>query len=275
MKIFFQIILTLLFIALSILFIFTKGIENTLLETEFYEELLEATDISTALKENILISFEEIEPDENLKDIKKTREEVEMTLERVFDREWLNGTALYLVGDLLAYIKGEREIITARVDISTQKRALEQILEDDKEDDNILNEIPDEIVLKDILEDNNFLSKIDVFRAYYDFYRIAIYSLLIALFLIIMVLAKPINGMKWNGFAMISAGLFVLLNLIIYKKVLQTFALDMTDITTNIDNINEINNILVSRFYPVIYFYLIFGILLVLASIIIKKYKKS
>ncbi len=271
MKIFFQIIFTLLFVFLSVFFIFSKGVENTVLETTFYEELLETTDISNLLLTNFLTGVDqEIDNEEETEEMKA---EVETIFKSVISREWLNGTILYLIDDVLGYAKGEKEDITAQVNIKEQKDTLEQILEEGDEE-SILDEIPDEIILKSVLEDNNVLSKLDIFRAYYNFYKISIITSLIALLLIIIVLAKPISAMKWIGYAMTSSALFVFFALMTFENVIKNFAVNLNGMLSGI-NIYEVVDIAISRFHPFIYFYFILGMLLILVNFILKKYKEK
>lgn len=274
MKIFLQIIFTLLFVFLSIFFLYTKGVDNTFFKIDFYEELMSSTDVSNLLIDGILSSFEE---PEDSQEIRRSKEEVRIILEESFTKEWLDAAFLYLVGDVLAYTRGDKDDVTAVLDITHQKQALEQVLESDDDDDDgsFFTEIPDEIILKNILEDNHLLSKIDIFRAYYDFYKIAIFSALIALFSIVMVLAKPLNGMKWNGLAMTSSSLFVILSLLISKNIIQQLAVNFSNMSLDVDNISKLSNIFFSRFYPSAYLFLAIGILLFMASIIIEKKKNK
>lgn len=264
MKTFFQIIFTILFVFSSIFFIFSKGVENTFLEIDFYKELLEKTDAS-----GLLLGIALTDANQNSEE----DFEIENLFSGVVTKEWIDDTLLYLINDIIIYAKGEKEEITAKVNIKEQKDTLSQLLENEEEEI-MLNDIPDEIILKDILEDNNVLYKIDVFRAYYGFYKIAIYSLLVALLIIIIVLAKPLNGMKWIGCSMTFSALFLFLALITFKNVIKQFAVDLNGMLSNI-NVSEVLDIVILRFHPLIYFYFIVGLLLVVISFIIKKYKKK
>ncbi len=226
LKIFTLVILSILFILYSFVFMLNLSLGRTLLNIEHYRNMSEEFDIFSNLHTSLESSFLP-EFDESQQETHGEGEFIVYILGEVFDKDWLEEQFFIALGDILAYTKGERETLTAKIDFSDRQELLEERVEDelnmqegflpieaDMDEMGQEEDLPSALYLKDLLEDEqnkNIFSKIIMIRTYSPIFS---YVILFVFLLLMFLFAGLLGGLKWYGANMLVSGLIFLVFLI-------------------------------------------------------------
>ncbi len=209
------------FIFISNSFLLGNGIDRTILEESFYKDSLDRAEISPLLVD----AFSQV-----IKDApEEGREVIEISLSKALEEEWVRDNFLLIVGDLLPFLKGEKESLTAVINLKERKeifqRKMEEGLPEDVElKEEVLEELPDEIALSEIIEENDFSKEIEsgviLFRQAYNYFNIASLVFLGLLITLFIALAGALGSLKWIGGGMFLTGALTYFNVSLIKGAL-------------------------------------------------------
>ncbi len=204
--------------------------EHTVLNSDYYHDLLNQTDITGdfhgMLEDRLFRDISDQLP-ENLANV------VKAVMITVFDEEWLGEQILIIIDDLLLYIKGEQPSVQAVIDLREKKRKLADTLErsiavlpdqllymmgfDPQALENsvmmIVDEmpLPDQVYVEELLAAEgtypNVLTSLAKIRQFRILYAYLAPAALILLLLLNYLLAGAARAFKWFGAAVITAGI--------------------------------------------------------------------
>lgn len=122
-----------LFVFGGLVFLLGKGMEKTVLEKSFYEDIVEETDLSPILVDGFVNGMEQ-QWDSSTVDLPAEEQEriagiLEDSVSEAVSEEWTEETAILVIGDFLSYFKGEQEELTAVVDLRERKEIIKNNLE--------------------------------------------------------------------------------------------------------------------------------------------------
>jgi len=239
-KLFLLIIFFLLLIPVG--WVFQAGLtaELTVLNSDYYHDLLEETDLTAY--------FQELLHDRLFEDISEQIPEslaivVADALMIVFDEDWLEEQILLMTDDLLLYVKGDQPSVQAVIDLREKKEEVRYNLEtaltllpdqlltmlgfDPQEiggfTEMVVDEmlLPDQIAVKKLLseegEKGDLMTSLIRVRQYRSLYTYLTYAALILLLLFNYLLAGVARASKWIGAAVIASGIsfFMILQLVL------------------------------------------------------------
>jgi hypothetical protein len=129
--------LILLFLAFFVaggIFIFGKGVQETFLQTSFYEEVVDQADISPLLINELLGGVEQ-RAAPRLERLPGNSDQVlrgslRSSFSEALNEEWAEETVLTTVEDGLSYLKGEQEELTAVIDLEERKDIIKSNIEE-------------------------------------------------------------------------------------------------------------------------------------------------
>lgn len=209
------------FIFISNSFLLGNGIDRTILEESFYKDSLDRAKISPL----VVDAFSQV-----IKDVpEEEREVIEISLSKTLEEEWVRENFLLIVGDLLPFLKGEKESLTAVISLKERKeifqRKMEEGLPEDVElKEEVLEELPNEIALSEIIEENDFSEEIKsgviLFRQAYNYFNIASLFFLSFLIILFIILAGTLGSLKWIGGGMFLTGALTYFNVSFIKGAL-------------------------------------------------------
>jgi hypothetical protein len=232
MKRFRVLVLVIIFVLLVATgWVFQAGIsaERTLLNGSFYRDMIERTSLSplihAALQEQLYSEVSTSMP-ANLAAV------VTRVLMTVFDEKWVEEQTLVIVDDLLDYLKGRQDDLTAVIDLRDKKEQLKRgitgaldliprqliiMLGFDPQDleimaDGLINELPmpDELSVKQIIAGNseggNIYHFLDQLKRIRFFYLYLPYPVFLILFFLAIKLAGAAGAFKWCGVAALVSG---------------------------------------------------------------------
>lgn len=137
LKTFILVLLFIVFVVAGGIFTLSKGIDKTFLDISFYEEVVEETEIASTLMSRLVGGIEEQAGSELQKLPAENRQQVKNILESSFssalDEEWAEETLLVAVDDVLSYLKGEQEGLTAVIDLTEEKRVIQNNIQTEVE----------------------------------------------------------------------------------------------------------------------------------------------
>lgn len=124
------VVLFIIFVVAGGIFLLGKGIEATLLQTSFYEKIVREAEVAPVLTDAILEGIEDQAGSEFEQLPAENREEMQRILEDSFSRalteEWAEETLLMVIDDVLSYVKGEQDELTAVIDLSERKAIIQE-----------------------------------------------------------------------------------------------------------------------------------------------------
>ena len=239
-KLFLLIIFLLLLIPVG--WVFQAGLtaEHTVLNRDYYHDLLEETDLTAY--------FQELLHDRLFEDISEQIPEslaivLADALMIVFDENWLEEQILLITDDLLLYVKGDQPSVQAVIDLREKKEEVRYNLEtaltllpdqlltmlgfDPQEigdfTEMVVDEmpLPDQIAVKELLseegEKGDLMTSLIRVRQYRSLYTYLTYAALVLLLLFNYLLAGVARASKWIGAAVIASGIsfFMILQIVL------------------------------------------------------------
>jgi hypothetical protein len=219
-----------------------------------------------------------------------------------------------VIEDVLAYVKGEKEQLTAVIDLEERKelfienvgeqasqesrklyeenKQLEQALEDqqgikirnqlqeqaEKEiGEEFLEEIPDQIILAEVLEEQENSEKIknDIakFQQAYKYFDIVFYAAFILLAGLIIAMTGISRGLKWVGASAACSGLVVLLASFVLRQV-SPLLISNPSLSSEVISAETLVNPFLSMVYPLSLIFIGVGVLFFIAGIISSRFLK-
>ncbi|HMB65237.1 MAG TPA: hypothetical protein VKO42_00020 [Patescibacteria group bacterium] len=308
------VILLVLFIMASGIFILAKGAQKTILQPSFYEHVVEETETAPILMETFIKNVESQAPsgsenlsEEQLQGIKNTAQE---SFSRALSEEWADKTAIKIIEDALAYLKGEQDGLTAVIDLKERKNIirnnLEQTVEEELKNEipeqyqgritpqmknwiqsekeaimsNMLSNIPDQISLAESLEKHpeseQIKKSVASFQKVYNYLNAVLYATLGVLIILMLVVAGFWGGLKWIGSGMIVAGVMLFGGLFGLKQsLLVTLKSGVSDMAITLEKLNLLTKPFFNTLNTIIGIYAGIGLVLLLIGIFVKKYKKG
>ncbi|MFO7807693.1 MAG: hypothetical protein R6V40_04730 [Candidatus Moraniibacteriota bacterium] len=143
-KILMLVISAIFFVVAGSIFILGKGVDKTLLQTSFYEEVIEELNVSSVVKKGILSGIrqqitkmedssgfsmnqtpEQREMEEQEKEMLLA---VESATSQAFSEEWIEKTSITVIDDVLTYLKGEQDELNAVVNLKERKEVVRKEL---------------------------------------------------------------------------------------------------------------------------------------------------
>ena len=239
-KLFLLIIYFLLLIPVG--WVFQAGLtsEYTVLNRDYYHDLLEETDLTAY--------FQELLHDRLFEDISEQIPEslaivLADALMIVFDENWLEEQILLITDDLLLYVKGDQPSVQAVIDLREKKEEVRYNLEtaltllpdqlltmlgfDPQKigdfTEMVVDEmpLPDQIAVKELLseegEKGDLMTSLIRVRQYRSLYTYLTYAALVLLLLFNYLLAGVARASKWIGAAVIASGIsfFMILQIVL------------------------------------------------------------
>lgn len=295
-------LLLLIFAVLGSVFIVGKGLEQTALQTSFYKNVIQETNISSQVLEGIVsgIQSQTLSGIEQLSEEQRQsiRESVEVSFSRAFNKEWMEETTLTIIDDALSYLKGEQDQLTAVIDLEDRKQIIIEELEKEIEKsiqiperatpgirqqveaqkssikNQLLENFPDKIAMADLLEKNpqsaQIKTAVEAFQWGYSYFNPVFYAALIVLAIIMLVIAGIKSGLKWVGAGMIISGVVVAGGLLGGEQFLSSW-MERTIQGLTWEKISPITIPIFNKIYVLASIYAVIGVLLLAANIFIKK----
>ncbi len=298
------IIISIALLFFNSLFLFGSGLQRTVLNYDFYEEVLSETEFSESLVDGLTDEiYESIEEDgTGLDDEMPDEMEEEMlntfvlTLEETFDSEWMDGVILEVINNSLGYIKGDDESL-GYVDISDKKQDFENNLLSNIEESmgGVQPIANDEIQISDFMESNGFPDKIELdhlfgegtdessiddgintFQTIYSLMIITPFIVFSAFLVIFLLIGGVTRGLKWFSSAILVSSAVVALFLMILKlNITKISELLMEGSSFGGGLIQTSLDIFIGKavFFPLVFIILSFIVLV--GTIIFEKIKKG
>ena len=307
-------VLLAIFIVVSGIFILTQGVQKTLLQPSFYENVVEETETAPILMDSLVKGVENQAPSgsENLsaEQQQKIQDTVKQSLSEALDEEWADKTAIKIIKDVLAYLKGEQDGLTAVIDLKERKNIirnnLEQTVEEELKNEipeqyqermtpqmkdriqsqkdaitgDMLSNIPDKISLAESLEKHpeseQIKSSVASFQKVYNYLNPVLYVILGILIILMLALAGILSGLKWIGSGMIAAGVILFGGLFGLKQsLLVTLKSGVSDMAITMEKLKLLTDPFFNTLNTIIGIYAGIGLALLLIGIFVKKYKKG
>lgn len=288
------------------------GIERTVLNINYYHNLNNEVQLSShihqglqeVMPEMMLEGMHEEANEEISKEmVAETKERLSIIVQgfaQVFDEKWLEEQLLIVINDVLALIKGEQEEIAAVISISEGKEQLgphlvqylekippEQLKQMEMQPEmvkymveDIFVEIPDEIVLGEVIEAqgmtqeaNEAISKVQLFKSGFNFVPYILFALIIAGLYLIVGFPRVLT---WFGtLAIISAVIFVTGVMLFRNVVVEQVTFHSIESPISTDALINTINYTVNNIYAIPLSTVIIGIILIFGGLLITKINDS
>ncbi|MFW5885089.1 MAG: hypothetical protein ACOCUF_02575 [Patescibacteria group bacterium] len=298
-------------------FILAKGFDKTFLQVDYYENLIKEKKLVPVLTnvflQDLQKEMEKFSASGLAKgDKEQAREVLVESFHSTMDEKWIENNFLMVIEDVLAYAKGEKEQLTAVMDLKERKelfiekigeqasqemyeenKQLEQAFEDqqgikiknqlqeqaEKEmEADFLEEIPDQIVLAEVLEEQENSKKIknDIakFQQAYKYFDIVFYAAFILLAGLIIAVTGISRGLKWVGVSAACSGMVVLLASFILRQV-SPLLISSSSLSSEVISAETLVNPFFSMVYPLSLIFIGGGVLFFIAGIISSRFLKS
>lgn len=288
LKTFSLILLSILFAIFSIIFFLERGLGRTVLNFDFYEQAVTEVSLARVLRETLSDQILSELPDEVPDSM---REGLIFGIQETLDEEWVEGTALGALDELLAWVKGESEEMVINIDLSERKDVLQEgvisyletlpptevppeILASIRRDglEGFDEEIPDTITITHRELPAEVFEIRDQFQTYY---RLSLFLpyLLIGLFLLIYILIGGVTGgLKWASATMIVSGTVGLISIRAIVPNLVRTNLRQVDLgALDIGIIEQIMEVFLQRVGLVPLIYVIIGLVIMMSLILFER----
>ena len=294
LKTFLLILLSAMFLTFSFMYISILGIERTLLNQDYYEGLVYEVDVFADVHENLIGIFPE---QTETADSNEFETLVTETLIDTISKNWLEEQFLNITKDLLGYIKGDNEDITASIDLKPQKKLLvdnliEELQNTDKVHDELPelqpeviasditeeSDLPDEIYLNEVLEEplTAIEAEIDTVRTARDYFHIGSYVFFGIMLLLMCLLAGISSGLKCYGINMIVPGVAYAGSFFLFKNIIDISTFNISeDIPITSQTIFAIFEYTINHFIEIGVVYATIGILITLLGFLLGKKKRK
>ncbi len=287
LKTFILIILSLFLLILIPLSILYWSIERTVLNNEFYKEVVVEFDIFeniyTTLEKTI---FEQVDEENEL---------LNKGIMYAIDKEWMEKEFLNIVDNLLNYIKGESKEMNLVINIEDRKEMLEEYLIKELEKSEftsnefeelkpeviskeMLNsiEIPDEFNIGENIESEEMNVFVKTFQFVRDIFPIVSYITLGLILILMCLLAGIPGGFKWYGINILISSITIFIALITFKLTLSMSFIDtLIDIPLDTGVIMGLANFILDKFILIPVIYISIGFVFLITGIIWSKKKKK
>ncbi len=295
LKIFLLVILAIFFIFFSFVYMLGVGVDRTLLNIDYYENIVEEYNIFENLHQNLRDEFL-VETQESPVD--KETKLVNEALVKTFSPEWIEEQSLIILEDVILYVKGDKEEIDTKINLSEKedkyKEALIQGFSDLDYINNDIEGLNPEALASEILAEMDFMQEdiyigevveeeapeimefLDSAKMIRGYFPIIAYVTMGIVLVIMCLLATLPGGFNWYGASMLIAGakLFAILflsNHFINSSMIQ----EVGDIPLEAGVVASVISRTTSQIMVIPLVYGAIGILLIIIGTLLKKAKKK
>gem|GEM_PF-5222073 len=271
------------------------GVDRTLLNIDYYENIVEEYNIFENLHQNLRDEFL-VETQESPVD--KETKLVNEALVKTFSPEWIEEQSLIILEDVILYVKGDKEEIDTKINLSEKedkyKEALIQGFSDLDYINNDIEGLNPEALASEILAEMDFMQEdiyigevveeeapeimefLDSAKMIRGYFPIIAYVTMGIVLVIMCLLATLPGGFNWYGASMLIAGakLFAILflsNHFINSSMIQ----EVGDIPLEAGVVASVISRTTSQIMVIPLVYGAIGILLIIIGTLLKKAKKK
>ncbi len=280
-KIFVLLLLSLFFLLYSFTFMFLLGLDRTVFNIDHHRNMSREFNVFPQLHESLESSFFSFDEKE---EANKEGDFMSTVFADVFDEVWLEEQFFLVLEDILLYTKGERESLSAEIDLTDKSELLEERVQEIliKEESLSIEEaefmakeikeegdLPEALYLKDLMggENRNIFYSIIMVRSNFPVFSAIIF---VVVLLFMLLLAGIYGGLKWYGTNMlISSSIFLIILILLNSTLNLTFVRGFVDFPSEFEFVLSLIKYTFSEMYlyPIIYwlvglFFIILGILL-------------
>ncbi|MFO7952180.1 MAG: hypothetical protein R6U91_05180 [Bacillota bacterium] len=245
-------------------------IENTMLSSSYYHDMMEETELASSLHAELKETLPDMIAKEMTTEMEKQLDNTEVSdfeqevtrtmlelftkaLADTFDEDRFEDQLLLVIDDLIAFIKGEQQELTATIDIKENKEDIrekmtarienlpppvkERMEIPDNQTEKFVDEIltkmnlPDQIHLNEIIREENgelaneleqSISTVQSFRGIYLYLPYITFALML---MSCILLAGLSSGLKWFGAATIFFSATFLLGIHLFPEIIEQLVL--------------------------------------------------
>lgn len=279
---------TLTFLVFSLVFILGKGVERTVLNEAFYQTVLEETDIASVISRGITRDVSTAFASEHPR---VEADGLAQPVQDTLDEAWVRAYVGRGIGNLLAWLKGERES-PVLVELSDTRASLqenlnahaEQLSRDELErlevspqETGQLNArqfggtdyLPDRITVADVVSGQS-QQELDVkqasFQVYYEAFQVWPYAVFVLLAALFVLSVGIIGAARWMGVIMLIMGVVVAAGSYSLSGVLTTAFTEQLPTTADTVAAGDIIMHIISGFAVAAAIYGGIGLVLIVAS---------
>lgn len=203
-------ILGFVFFIFNYLFLVAAGFERTFLNYDFYEEIINESDMGEELVGLITGDMvEEIEQRNQERAMPEQEMEESMTsvVEETFDGDWIESLFLDTINSTLLWVKGSEDELELIIELGDRKEKLVDNMVGEVEDEigyepenlreEIKSEIPDEIDVGDLIGDNEISSSLGFVQTIYKLFIFVPIFFFLFFIVIFVLLSGWSGGLKW------------------------------------------------------------------------------
>jgi len=305
LKIFGLVIITILLSTVGLLFFWGSGLNNTVLNQDYYQKVFQETDLISNLHQGLEENLSEMmvpddEDDDMPEEMEEILDDILGTLLNVYDAEWFADKLTNAVDDLFAFINQEKTELVIEIDLTERKdqfvdelnqyfqdysdeeladmeieRAeISEFVDEIVEDMEFLNEpIVIDLADEEMEELNEVLQEVNSYRTLFFVISIAFIALLIGLVFLILKLTKGLTflGIVFSIISLLFIFKMLAISFVVAPLIAEEIEVDFIlqeDIQTLIDV--TVKNFLIA---PIVI--LVIGIAMIVTAIVLKKKNKS
>ncbi len=294
-------IVFILFLLAGTSFLLAKSADKTFLNPEYYENLMDKTDVVSIVTRQVSRGIEsgkqaEMPQEEKIK--------MQKIINNSISEEWAEKELQKSIADFLAYLKGEQENLTAVINLESRKELIRSNIENkfkeqmeersvpsadfssspqaqaqkDRELDKIMSQVPNKIALVDLIEQSpntqQFKESVAKFQNIYSYFNIVSYSALALLALLMIVLAGIASGLKWTGAGMLASGVLAIVISFVLDILLPLIMANL-DPNLKASNFQLFIKSFTSKIYTLSLIYSAIGLIALVAGIVVSKTVKK
>ncbi|MDZ7611734.1 MAG: hypothetical protein U5L10_03140 [Candidatus Moranbacteria bacterium] len=301
LKILLLVLLFSFFAVAGSVFILAKSLDKTVLEKDFYEDIMQETNIVELLTRQVYSAIESRSGSASPEQMQKAKI-IQDAVRRAITEEWAEKNLLIAIEDFLAYLKGEQEELTAVISLEGRKTIIKENIREelknqmnnqadsgaispsarsqaqgqvDRELDKMLNQIPDKIALADLInqspESEQIKDNISQFQNVYSYFNAVSYTTLIILALLMFIPAGIAGGLKWTGSGMLLSGAIASIVSLALSLMLPIIISNSAQ-AVNASAVEIFTKPLAGKIYLLSLVYAAIGIILIIAGVVCKKF---
>jgi len=306
LKIFGLIIITILLSTVGLLFFWGSGLNNTVLNQDYYHEVFQETDLISNLHEGLegnlaeMIVADDDEDDDMPEEMEEVFQDILSVLLNVYDDEWFADKLIDAVDDLFAFVNQEKTELVIEIDLTERKdqfvNELNQYFQDYSDEELADMEIEREEIsdfVDEIVEDMEFLNEpilidladeemeelnealqeVNSYRTLFFVISIAFIALLIGLVFLILKLTK---GLTFLGIVFSIISLLFIFKMLVISFVLAPLIAEEIEVDFILkEDIQTFIDVTVKNFLIAPIVILIIGIAMIVTAVVLKKKNKS
>ncbi len=226
-----SLVIMIFILLISVGWVYQAGLSanRTIFDQDYYEQMLNETDLSTSIHEHLQVIILEEMSDQMPDHMAAV---VTRVLLMVFNEEWFEEQSIIISEDIVRYVNGEQESLQAVIDLRDEKEQLSSNLETaltvipdqllqmlgfDPEELNLLAgaliddmPLPDRMPVEQLLmeqeDGRDLLLLLSLARQFCSVYRYLTAAAFILSLLLLYLLTGPFGALKWFGTAALLSG---------------------------------------------------------------------